>query len=45
MLYAAAIRPLTFGLTESFAAANGVDPPRDEVLLTDRTLDLPFGRI
>jgi len=36
---------LTFGLTESFAAANGVDPPRDEVLLTDRTLDLPFGRI
>jgi pimeloyl-ACP methyl ester carboxylesterase len=36
---------MTFGLKESFPSANGVDPPRDEVLLTDRTLDLPFGRI
>jgi len=36
---------LTFGLMESSPPANDVDPPRDDVLLTDRTLDLPFGRI
>jgi len=36
---------LTFGLMESSPPANDVDRPRDDVLLTDRTLDLPFGRI
>jgi hypothetical protein len=36
---------LTFGLMESSPPANDVDRPREDVLLTDRTLDLPFGRI
>jgi pimeloyl-ACP methyl ester carboxylesterase len=36
---------LTFGLMESSPAPNGVDPSQDEVLLTDRTLPLPFGRL
>jgi hypothetical protein len=35
---------LTFGLTETIPA-NGQGPPHDEVVLTERTLDLPFGRL
>ena len=36
---------LTFGLMQSPPPANGTDPPRAEVLLTERTLELPFGRL
>jgi hypothetical protein len=36
---------LTFGLVASPPSADAVDPPRGEVLLTDRTLPLPFGRL
>ncbi|HEY3064947.1 MAG TPA: hypothetical protein VGL09_04100 [Methylomirabilota bacterium] len=36
---------LTLGLTQSSPLANGAAPARDEVVLTERTLDLPFGRI
>lgn len=36
---------LTFGLMASPPSADAVDPPRGEVLLTDRTLPLPFGRL
>jgi pimeloyl-ACP methyl ester carboxylesterase len=35
---------LTFGLTETISA-NGLGAPHDEVVLTERTLDLPFGRL
>ena len=36
---------LTLGLMESSAPVNGLGPPREEVLLTDRTLELPFGSL
>ena len=36
---------MTLGLTESIPSVDGTAPPRDEVLLTNRTLRLPFGTL
>src|SRR5262249_20414449 len=36
---------MTFGLMESTPPADGVGEPQQDVLLTERTLELPFGRL
>jgi pimeloyl-ACP methyl ester carboxylesterase len=36
---------LTFGLMQSSPPENDQKPPSDEVVLTDRTVEVPFGRV